>query len=437
MIGAASGFWPTLGGSLLLLLLAGVAGYLLLRVALRARETRELAAAAERIARGDFATALPATGGRSTGQLGRALDSLRHKLAGAASDLQQRQAEAGAILEAVVEGVFTVDRQRRVQFINPQLARMIGIEPAAAVGRFCGDLLAPVGAGGVRPCADQCPIIHARFRGGARATEHITVGGGGRRTVVITSAPMAGDMQVQVVRDESDLEAGRRTRDAILANISHEFKTPLSAQLVSIELMAEQLGRLDEGQLRQLVSSLQRGTLRLTQLIDNLLESVKIEGGEEGIRRRPIALDEVVEQALELTRPLLEQRRQEIELDLPYPMPPLVGDGPRLVQVFVNLLDNASKFAPEGTPVSIGGSVDPREMALWVEDRGPGLPADAGGALFGRFFRAPGVEPDQGGVGLGLAIVHSIVERHGGRLEARSTGTGTRMTVILPLEGGG
>src|SRR5574342_121174 len=94
--------------------------------------------------------------------------------------------------------------------------------------------------------------------------------------------------------------AALRLRDAVLANISHEFRTPLSAQLASIELLLDQLPELTTDQIGALVVSLQRGTLRLTQLIDNLLESVRIEAGQHTLRRRPVSVDEVVEQALEL-----------------------------------------------------------------------------------------------------------------------------------------
>ncbi|HEY7598430.1 MAG TPA: ATP-binding protein, partial [Candidatus Limnocylindrales bacterium] len=277
-------------------------------------------------------------------------------------------------------------------------------------------------------------IVHARFRGGARATEHLLLGDGRRRTVVITSAPAVDGPQVQVLRDETEVEAARRLRDAILSNISHEFKTPLSAQLASIELLLDQLPDLATEQIGQLVLALQRGTVRLTQLIDNLLESARIEAGHDALRAQRVALDEVVEDALELTRPLLDQREQAVEVELPYPLPAVPGDALRLTQVFVNLLANANKFAPAGSTIRVGGEVGDAAVTLWVEDQGPGLPPDAGPALFGRFVRAPVEDPRQSGVGLGLWIVKSIVERHRGRVDARGNGAGLRMCVTLPRE---
>jgi signal transduction histidine kinase len=258
--------------------------------------------------------------------------------------------------------------------------------------------------------------------------------------VQITSAAPAEDHQFLVISDETEAEAARRLRDAVLANISHEFRTPLAAQRASIELLRESLQETPgavsgNSDAQSLVLALERGSLRLTQLIDNLLESVRIEAGQTSIRTRPVALDEVVEEAVEMTEPLLTQRGQRLEVDLPYPLPEVEGDAPRLTQVFVNLLANANKFGPSGSTVRIGGRVEEGAVCLWVEDEGPGIPDGGGGrSLFERFVRASGRdgEPEQSGMGLGLWIVQSIVERHGGTVEARREGAGTRIRVTLP-----
>jgi len=393
-----------------------------------------LSAAAARIGQGDLATPVPLTSGAESGALAATLEEMRQRLLRLTADLKRQQAEAYAIVAGISEGVFTVDRERRIRYITPQGAALLGISAEQAIGRFCGDVLNPQGPAGVRPCGAHCPIVHARFRNGARATEHLLLPDGRRRTIVITSAAPSEGQQVQVLRDETEQEATRRMRDTVLGNISHEFRTPLSAQLASIELLLDQLPNLSQEQIAQLIRAQQRGTLRLAQLIDNLLESVRIEAGHQALRRQPVALDEIVEAALELMRPLLQQREQAVVLELPYPLPPVQGDAPRLTQVFVNLLANANKFAPERSPISIGGEVQRDTITIWVEDRGPGLPEVAHRALFSRFVRAAAEEPEQSGIGLGLAIVESIVERHGGRVHARNTGTGTRMSVVLPRE---
>jgi signal transduction histidine kinase len=402
-----------------------------------ARPLQGLIEAAERMGRGNLSTPVAMAPGAEIGTLSTTLEEMRRRLLQLTDDLQREQAESQAILSGIVEGVYAVDRERRIHYVNPQALTMLGLEAQAALGRFCGDVLDPQGPGGVRPCQDDCPIIHARFRGGARATEQLRLPGGAIRSVVIASAPAEGGRQVQVMRDETDQEGARRLRDAVLANITHEFRTPLSAQLASIELLLDQLPDLQPDQVGELVRSLQRGTLRLTQLIDNLLESVRLESGRAGFRRQAVALDEVVEQALELTAPLIEQRGQEVVVDLPYPLPTVPGDGPRLTQVFVNLLANANKYSPAQATIRIGGAERAGSVVVWVEDQGPGLPEGVGVGRFRPFVRSEDEEPEQGGVGLGLWIANSIVQRHGGRIEAASGAGGTRMSVVLPRDGAG
>lgn len=428
-----------LGRNLLLLalLVAGLAilsGFLISRRL--TRPVADLTSAAARIGRGDLSTPTPRAPGAELGTLATTMDEMRRRLLQLTSELKRRQAEGEAILGGIVEGVWSVDRDRRIRYLNPQAAALLGMRAEDAVGRFCGDVLKPQGRDGVRPCDADCPILHARFRGGTSATEHLLLPDGSRRAVVITSAPPSEDQQVQVMRDETEMEAARRLRDAVLANISHEFKTPLSAQLASIELLRERLQQEPggaDGEAAELVLSLERGSLRLTQLIDNLLESVRVESGQGSIRRRPVALDEVVEEAVELVRPLLAQRGQTVEIDLPYPLPAIEGDAQRLVQVFVNLLANANKYAPAFSAVRVGGAVSESAVSLWVEDEGPGLPDGAGRSLFDRFVRSSGdEEPEQSGMGLGLWIVQSIVERHGGTVEPRREEGVTRLCVTLP-----
>lgn len=351
--------------SLLVIAIATASGFLISRRL--ARPVQALTASAARIGRGDLSTPTPRAPGAELGTLSATMEEMRRRLLQLTSELRRRQAEGEAILTGIAEGVFSVDRDRRIRYLNPQAAALLGVDPAAAIGRFCGDVLRPAGKDGKRPCDEDCPIVHARFRGGASATEHLLRPDGSRRTVVITSAPPAEDQQFQVMRDETGLEAVRRQRDAVLANISHEFRTPLSAQLASIELLRDRLLQAPGGAdpaTRDLMLSLERGSLRLTQLIDNLLESVRIESGQDSIRSRPVALDEVVEEAVEMTAPLLAQRRQEIEVELPYPLPAVRGDATRLTQVFVNLLANANKFAPPGSAVRVGGAVDQGAVAL-------------------------------------------------------------------------
>ena len=214
--------------SLWVALLATAAGWLISRRL--ARPVQALTTAAARIGSGDLSTPTPRAEGEELGTLAATMEETRLRLLRLTSELRRRQAEGEAILTGITEGVFSVDRDRRVRYLNPQAAALLGVRPEEAVGRFCGDVLRAVLPDGTRPCFEQCPILHARFRGSTRATERLLLPDGSRRNVVVTSSAPAEDRQFLVISDETEQEAARRLRDAVLANISHEFRTPLAAQ---------------------------------------------------------------------------------------------------------------------------------------------------------------------------------------------------------------
>jgi signal transduction histidine kinase len=389
-----------------------------------------LARSAEAMGLGDLQTPVPRVSGRETATLSRVMEEMRLRLLDSSVELRRRQAEADAVLGGIAEGVVAVDEDRKVRYVNDRAAAILGVTSEQARGRFCGDVLRPALVDGERPCENRCPILRARAGAPASAVELLTAVGGATRTIVLTSSAPVEGRQIQLLRDETAAEATRRLRDTVVANISHEFKTPLAAQLASIEMLRDRLDVLSPEEARDLVLATERGALRLTRLVDNLLESVRLEAGDATIRRQHVELDEVVEEAVEATRPLIAQKRQSLEVEVPHPLPAVLGDAPRLVQVFVNLLANANKFAPEGAVIRLGAAAAPPHVTLWVADDGPGLPD--GEDVFARFVRRAGEEPDQSGMGLGLWISRSIVERHGGRLYAAQVPAGTKLCVVLP-----
>jgi signal transduction histidine kinase len=400
---------------------------------------KALTDAAVRLGQGDFSTSIPVGGAAEVGTLARTMEDMRRNLVELTGALRRSEAEAQAVLGGIVEGVYAVDKTRTIRYLNPQAARLLGVKPEEAVGRFCGDVLKPcLEADGKRPCELHCPILQARADGSAKALERLQLSESEPRTTVITSSGMVEGLQVQVIRDETELEAVRRARDSVLANISHEFRTPLAAQLASIELLVEGQPTMQPAQQTELLRSLERGTLRLTRLIDNLLESVRIEAGQLSIRRQSVDLSEVVEDAQALIGSLLTMRHQQLEVSIPEDLPLIDGDLHRLTQVFVNLLANANKFAPEGSTVRVGARADGDNVMTWVEDEGPGPSSADSEAIFARFRRGAGEEPEPGGLGLGLWIVKSIIDRHSGTIVLSRTEQGrTRFVMTLPAEKAG
>ncbi len=326
--------WRLIGTAFVFAALAVIAGVLLgWRVT---RPTEALTDAAVRLGQGDFATSIPTAGPAEIGQLARTMDDMRRNLVDLNAELRHREAEAQVVLEAVVEGVYAVDGGAQYSLPQPAGRAPAGIEARDAIGQFCGDVLKPCtptgSSSGMRPCSTTaCPILRARQAGSAQSVEQLQTRSGNRQTV-ITSSRVVNGLQVQVMRDETDLEGVRRARDTVLANVSHEFRTPLAAQLASIELLRDGLKTSPPQELEELVLSLERGTLRLTRLIDNLLESVRIESGQLDVRRQSIELAEVIEDGARAGRRTPAAAAPATGVDVPEHLG-LLGDATRLTQV--------------------------------------------------------------------------------------------------------
>lgn len=412
--------------------MAGAAGLIYGRWLVR--PVAELGYAAGRIGRGDLQTAVPIRGVPEVVRLGKNMESMRHNLMDLTAELRQREAQTRAVLAGIVEGVLAVDTDRRIRYANPQVNRMLRRPPEDLAGRFCGDVLNPEPVNGVRPCDANCPILAVREgREPESAIERLRAADGSiRSAVVVCAAPLDGQ-QVLVLRDETETEAARRARDAVLANVTHEFRTPLSAQLASIDLLTEKIEILSAAERKQMLLNVQRGGLRLMRLIDNLLESVRIDAGHLEIRRGEVSLANAIDDAVAMTMPLADQRHQQIITQIPAQLPEVDGDEIRLVQVFVNLLANAVKFAPEASPIRIGGMTTPDSVSIWVENEGPGISDSDRAAVFEPLQRSLQRDPAPPGLGIGLWVVKSIVDRHHGAVDIERTPEGrTRVSVRLP-----
>jgi nitrogen fixation/metabolism regulation signal transduction histidine kinase len=191
--------------ALVLAALAVIAGVLLGELV--ARPVRALTAAATRIGAGDFSASIPGGGAAEVAALAATMEDMRRNLIELTSTLRQREAEARAVLGGIVEGVYAVDANRSIRYMNPQAARLLGVTTEEAVGRFCGDVLKPQPEDGRRPCDFRCPILKARAGGSARALESLAALPGAARPTLITSAAPVDGLQVQVMREEAGADA--------------------------------------------------------------------------------------------------------------------------------------------------------------------------------------------------------------------------------------
>jgi two-component system sensor histidine kinase KdpD len=227
------------------------------------------------------------------------------------------------------------------------------------------------------------------------------------------------------------LKATERLQTTLLNMISHDLRTPLVSITGALSSLQQQEVQFDESTRDSLIDNAREEAERLNRLVGNLLDMTRIEAGGLELKPEPCDVQDVVGSALEQAERILESRPVKVDVPLGLPLVPM--DFVMMVQVLVNLLDNAVKYSPVGSPIEVHAGIEDSELQIEVADRGIGIPPADLERVFDKFYRVqrPGSVT---GSGLGLSICKGIMEAHGGRIwaEAREAG-GTLVTLALPL----
>ncbi|HEY6124941.1 MAG TPA: ATP-binding protein, partial [Steroidobacteraceae bacterium] len=223
---------------------------------------------------------------------------------------------------------------------------------------------------------------------------------------------------------------GQSLRSTLLASISHDLRTPLAVMAGAASTLAEHGQSLDETTRMTLARSIEQRAREMSELISNVLDLTRFEAGELALRRDWESVDDLAAVAIDRLREPLA--RHAVDLRLPGDLPPVFVDASLAVQLFANLFDNAAKYTPAGTHVTVSALLDGNFLHVFVDDDGPGLPGGDPERLFDKFQRGDG-EGAVAGVGLGLAICRAIARAHGGDIKAMPRpGGGARFEFTLP-----
>lgn len=242
------------------------------------------------------------------------------------------------------------------------------------------------------------------------------------------------DATLLVLHDVTPVRNAEVTRRDFVANVSHELRTPLSLISGFVETLLDG-AREDPVTAERFLKTIKRHTDRLTFLIDDLLQLSQLESGRIQLRREPVDLRELVGKQCEDFAVRAADRGMTLTNLVPVDLV-IPADSGRLEQVFSNLIDNSIKYGRQGGKIEVGGErEDAQRVKLWVEDDGPGIPADSRSRVFERFYRVDRARSrEAGGTGLGLSIVKHIVQAHGGHVSVESElGKGTRFHFTLPV----
>ncbi|HEX5010840.1 MAG TPA: PAS domain S-box protein [Planctomycetota bacterium] len=368
-------------------------------------------------------------------------------------DLTERRAHLESLrrseerLRLLVDGVqdvalYLLDNEGRVSSWNAGAERIEGWSAGEIVGQDFARCYTP---------EDQANGLPAKHLGEARAAGRAEDTGWRMRkdgtrfwAHTILSALRDGSGQplgfAKVTKDITDrkrvvdLEHSRRQVDEFLAMLGHELRNPLAPIRNAIDLL-QSIGDTEPDAVlaRNIID---RQSAQLARLVDDLLDVSRITRGKISLRLETVDAREIVERAVESSRPFLDARRHHLELDLPGHPARVHGDIARLSQVMLNLLNNAAKYTLPGGHIHVAVATAGGECVLRVRDDGMGIHAELMPRIFDLFVQGErGLDRSEGGLGLGLALVRKLVEAHGGHVEAFSAGPGdgSEFVVRLPL----
>lgn len=239
---------------------------------------------------------------------------------------------------------------------------------------------------------------------------------------------------LDVVRAADDAVGHLRDRAApgLLATVAHDLRAPMSSLIAAAEVLHHDYTRLDDPARLAMVASIHRNSLWMREMMENLLCSAAIADGRMTIDPRPVDTRATIDEIRGLVEPLLAQKDQHLCVMAEAVLPLVAGDPHRISQVLLNLISNAHRYSDPGTTIDVSVRLVQGRVRVEVCDQGPGIPRSALRAIFNAYERAG--RSDGGGLGIGLSIVRSIVEAHGGRFGAsnRKTG-GARLWFDLPV----
>jgi signal transduction histidine kinase len=372
----------------------------------------QLAQAASALREGDFSKRLSSSSKVwEIDQLANALEDARISLKHALDQLREEKLWIESLLNSIVEGIITLDHRGYVTYASEAVERLIGFSAVTLLGRPIDSFF--VTSPGEDLFSHQIPAPNQNSRVLVQLNENDVL------LSISASAfvpPEAGNAtRALVIRDVSDEERIHRLIGEFMANITHEFRTPLAALSASVALLLEDLDSLTLPEIEQLIQALNIGVVNLQSLIDNLIEAACIEGGRFKVNPKPVDFQSILDDSIKMVEPIAIKHGLSIIKPKNKQTFSVMADKRRTSQALVNLLSNAIKHSPQGGKILVTTSILGKDVLVEVTDEGNGISSDTQNRLFRRFVRSSSEEESgQFGLGLGLSVVKAIIEAQSG-----------------------
>ncbi len=339
---------------------------------------------------------------------------------------------ASDYLEGLMEGFVAYDGNWRMTYMNAAGERILGRRREDVLGKTWHEAF-PHAVGNP---VDQMYQRVMRTRAGERMEYFYPHYG---RWLEISASPVrTGGVGVYFrdisdrKRAEEELRENDRRKDEFLATLAHEIRNPLAPIRSGLQVLRVTPAGSEASQ--QAMGMMERQLHHLVRLLDDLMEVSRVTQGQVRLRKEVVDVADAVQAALEASRPFMSAAAHQLELDLPPEPVRVLADPVRLAQVLSNLVNNAAKYTPDGGRISISARRERDRAVVEVRDNGIGIAPEMLPRVFEKFARLPGaVERSHGGLGIGLSLARTLVELHGGTLQARSEGEGKGAEFVVSL----
>ena len=416
-------FWLS---SVVMLLVTGMASLLISRTF--SRRVERLQSFSRRVAEGDFRPIDADRSGDALEALAVSLNDSATRLDRAMRTLREERNLSAAILGSMVEGVAVVNSSERLLFANEGFAGILELDAPPQPGRSLLEVVRQT---------ELIEAVRDVLKGAPRVEAEIVTGTLRQRFFAATVASVKATENsgaVVVLHDITDLRKLERVRRDFVANVSHEFKTPLTA----IQGFAETLlaGAMDDPQHRvRFLQIILEHSRRLARLTDDLLELSKMDADRLALEVDRLSASQLVQSCVETTQRVANEKHLRFSINLPQSLPDVAADRRRIAEVLQNLLDNAIQYTPAGGEIVVSASAGGQEVTFTVSDTGIGIPQVDQPRIFERFYRVDVARSREvGGTGLGLSIAKHLVEAHGGRIWVESeVGRGSQFHFTVPV----
>ena len=402
-----------------------------------------IARASRAIGQGDFNHEVPVTSNNEVGVLAQEFNSMRDDLKDAIELITKEEKKMTAIVNSLAEGLVLVDGNHRVLHINPAAEHLLNVG-ADQVGEELTLIVQDITL--ARALKESEGQISLNETVNLEVTSDYV---GETSTLRIVASPFLDEAgavlgTVYVFDDITREKEIDQMKSDFVSLVSHELRTPMTSIIGFVSLILDgKTGPINDKQRRSLVR-VQHQAERLADLINDLLDISRIEAGRIQMKQEEISVSEIAEQRIEEISPQADAKSIELRLFASESLPQTIGDQERIGQVFTNLIGNAIKFTPESGKIAVrisaNGTLSGKsDKALHIEviDTGEGIPIEERERVFNRFHQLGNINTRQeGGSGLGLSIVKSIVESHGGTVwvDDGYEGRGSNFQFTLPIE---